>query len=374
MKMLSVNRVLLMSYYLGPGGSERQLTEIARGLGRDEFSPRVGSFYPEGARADELRAAGVPLVSFPVRSLLRPSVFGVAAELRRYVEQEEIDLVHTFDPPSTMFAVPALAWGRRRGRRPVILSSQRGHRELNPGMGRRLLRLTDRWADGIVVNCRYLENHLREDERVPAGKIHLCYNGLNTAVFSPPASRGGGFTIGAAAVFRREKGLDTLLRAFADFRGQAPEARLLLVGGGPLQGELEGLAAELNLGDSCRFVPQSGAMAEWYRRFDVFVLPSHSEALSNALMEAMACGCACVASAVGGNPELVRSGETGLLFRAGDAGELAERLRQLYGQSTEERGAMGERSATWVRQEFGLERAMERMSSIYRKHLGSGVR
>ena len=168
--------------------------------------------------------------------------------------------------------------------------------------------------------------------------------------------------MGGGGVFRWGMGLDTLVRAFAGFRGQAPEARLLLVGGGPLQGELEGLAAELNLGDSCRFVPQSGAMAEWYRRFDVFVRPSHSEALSNALMEAMACGCACVASAVGGNPELVRSGETGLLFRAGDAGELAERLRQLYGRSTEERGAMGKRSGTWVRQGFGLGGGRERMS------------
>lgn len=366
--MSSANRILLMSYYLGPGGSERQLTEIARGLKRDDFSVRVGSFYPKGLRADELRAAGVPLISFPVRSFLRPSVLRVAHQLRRYVETERIDLVHTFDPPSTLFAVPALAFGRGARRRPVILSSQRGHRDLNPGLGRRLLRGTDRWADGIVVNCRYLENHLLEEENVPRAKINLCYNGLNTEDFSPPVARGAGFTIGAAAVFRREKGLDTLLRAFSDLRRNAPEARLLLVGGGPLQSELEGLAAALNLGDSCRFVPQAGAMEEWYRQFDVFVLPSHSEALSNALMEAMACGCACVASAVGGNPELVRTGETGLLFRPGDVDDLSEKLQSLYARP-DERAAMGERSATWVRREFRLERAVDQMSSIYRKYL-----
>ena len=79
-------------------------------------------------------------------------------------------------------------------------------------------------------------------------------------------------------------------------------------------------------------MPANPGVGDWLRAIDVFVLPSLSEALSNSLMEAMACGCCAVASAVGGNAELVRNGETGLFFRAGDAGDLMQKLMSLMRQ------------------------------------------
>jgi L-malate glycosyltransferase len=97
---------------------------------------------------------------------------------------------------------------------------------------------------------------------------------------------------------------------------------------------------------------------------DIFVLPSRSEALSNALMEAMACGCAVVASNVGGNPELVRNGETGLLFEAGNASALATALQTLI-ESQSLRKRLAAAGGQFIREHFSIRVSAERMGEIY---------
>ncbi len=119
----------------------------------------------------------------------------------------------------------------------------------------------------------------------------------------------------------------------------------------------------------CHFEPSTADVAAWLRAIDIFVLPSTSEALSNALMEAMACGCAVVASRVGGNPELVSDETTGLLFQAGDAEELAGRLERLIVNEDLRRG-LSAAAAAHMRQRFPLEASVQRMEEIYQKLLG----
>jgi glycosyltransferase involved in cell wall biosynthesis len=101
---------------------------------------------------------------------------------------------------------------------------------------------------------------------------------------------------------------------------------------------------------------------------DIFVLPSLSEAFSNALMEAMACGCCSVASNVGGNPELVRAGETGLLFERGDAGSLADALQRLIGDEGL-RKQLAVNGQSYVRGNFSAQAAARRMGEIYARLL-----
>ena len=108
------------------------------------------------------------------------------------------------------------------------------------------------------------------------------------------------------------------------------------------------------------------AVAEWLSAIDIFVLPSLSEALSNSLMEAMACGCCSVASNVGGNPELVRDGETGLLFEPRDTAGLSDVLRSLVASETLRRrlAAAGQRM---VRERFSIRLSAQRMGEIFAK-------
>ena len=128
--------VLLMARELDLGGSERQLAEMAKALDRSRFDVRVGCFRAAGVRGDELTAAGVPIVEFPVPSLA--SVKG-ALRIASYVREQAIRLVHTFDTAANLYGVPA---GRMAGTARVV-SSQRAHRALMPAAYRHGLRLTD---------------------------------------------------------------------------------------------------------------------------------------------------------------------------------------------------------------------------------------
>jgi len=360
--------VLLMVRTLTAGGTERQMTELARSLDRAAFQPHVACFVESGFRAEELRACGVPIVEIQLRSFMKPHALAAARRLGRYIRQHGIRLVHTFDYPANIFGVPAARFAGVR-----VLSSQRGYRTMYAAKYRRLLRLSDKLAHGIVVNCEAMRRHLVEDYAVPERKIHLCYNGIDTSVFYPGGGRGTAArrdseTAGTVSVLRPEKGVRLLVEAFAQVHAARPDSRLLVVGSGPCSGEIIGEAESSGVREACTFEPATSEVARRLRELDIFVLPSYSEALSNSLMEAMACGCACIASRVGGNPELIEDGVNGVLFEKGNARDLAEKLRLLFDRP-DLRACYGTRAAARIREQFPLARSAARMEEIYRRFL-----
>jgi glycosyltransferase involved in cell wall biosynthesis len=360
--------VMLVTRELGLGGSERQVAETALALDRTEWQPHIACFRGGGFRARELAVAGVPIFDVGLESLVAPSAVGCALRFGRYLARHRIQLVHAFDVPADLFAGPMA----RLFRVPVVLSSQRAHRSLTPGIQRHLLRLTDHIVDGIVVNSRAVARALTAEDGVPGSMVRLAYNGIDTTVFhsfhaaAPLPFPPGEPVVGVVCALRPEKGLMVLLEAFARTRG----ARLLVVGSGPELAGLQTRAIALGLGERCHFEPAVAEVACWLRAIDIFVLPSLSEALSNSLLEAMACGCCPIASDAGGNPELVTDGETGFLFPAGDASALAERLRCVL-----ENPALRQRLSTAAEQrartEFARGVAAARMGEIYREFLSS---
>jgi glycosyltransferase involved in cell wall biosynthesis len=360
--------VLLMARALEGGGSERQLREIAKTLDRSLFQPHAGCFRTDGAGRQELEAAGVPVTHFPVYSFLSPAAVSGAFSLARYVRQNGIRLIHTFDYPAAVFAIPA---GRFLTSANVV-SSQRSHRDLIPRGYRPLVRMTDHLADAIVVNCDFVRRHLQQDERVPGARIQLCYNGIDLEAFHPrdaarpPQLARDAFVIGVVCALRPEKDLATLLQAFARVRHMRSAVKLAIVGDGPMLESLQAESRALAIDDDCVFALSTHRVTDWLRAIDIFVLPSRSEALSNALMEAMACACPVVASSVGGNPELVTHGETGLLFEPGDAAGLARALQTLI-ENDSLRGRLAEAGANFVRERFSIRASAQRMGEIYAK-------
>lgn len=351
---------------MGPGGSERQLAELAKALDPAQFAVHVG-FFRKGVRSDELSAAGIPCLEIGVRSFLRPHVIAGALTLAKYLRHHKVQIVHAFDYPLACFGVPiAKACGTR-----VVLSSQRGHRKLIPEPYLRVVRWTDHLVDGIVVNCRAMQQHLLGEERIQSGRIHLCLNGIDARRFSAGArpdtfgqSTFKPLVVGCVAVMRPEKNLSLLVKAFSLVAKRRPSMKLLLAGSGPADESLRSLVGELGLAESCTFTPAEADIAPWLRSIDIFVLPSVSEALSNSLMEAMAAGCAVIASNVGGNPELVTHWQTGLLFKSGDVADLAEKL-DLLAEDAAYRAALSRAGAASIRENFSLESAARRMESIY---------
>jgi glycosyltransferase involved in cell wall biosynthesis len=363
------HRILLMARELDLGGSERQMTEMALALDRARFEPEVAAFHAEGMRGDELRAAGVPILRLPVRSFKSPRTLSYGWRLARYIRAQRIRLVHTFDLPLTAAAIPLTRFFTPA----MALASQRSHLGLASPRLRKALTFAERIAHGVVVNCEFLRRHLVEDAGIPGERIHVCRNGIDLARFRrgprdpglrPAALESASLVIGVVCALRPEKGISTLLEAFARVRPLGPKVRLAVVGSGPVLPELEARARELGIREACHFEPSTERVPEWLRSIDIFVLPSVSEALSNSLMEAMACGCCAVASRAGGNPELIEDGTSGLLFKAGDAEGLARALGELMA-NPELRGRLADAGHDFLHANFSTAAAAQRMAGIY---------
>ena len=361
-----------MARELNLGGCERDVAKIAMGLDRSRFEPHVGCFRPHGFRWDELKRKGVPVVEFPLRSLGAPSSWRAWTQMARYLRENDIRLVHAYDTPTVVYALPVVSMNRR-----IAVSSQLCYRSLVGARNMHLLRITDQMVDRVVVNCRAMERHLIEDEHVSPSRIYLCHNGVDTVEFRPLPGprperlREASLVIGTICVLRPEKDLPTLIEAFARVRHLKAGLKLILVGWGSVQPELEALSARLGLGEDCLFEPATSNVPFWMRGIDIFVLPSISEAFSNSLLEAMACGCCPVGSRVGGTPELIEHGRRGLLFEPGNVADLANQLAFAIEQEPR-RKAMAAEAARFAREQLSIEVAVGRMENLYGSLIEAG--
>ena len=359
--------VLLTARELNTGGVERDVAKIALGLDRTRFAPHVGTFHPGGLRHTELRDAGVPVVVIPVRSLVSIGALRYAFALRRYIRANGIRIVHSYDA-SGVFCIPVA----RLAGVPVTIGSQLSYRDILDSRTQKLLRWHDRWPDAILVNCEAMRRYMVDDEHVPAERIELCYNGVETRDFYPAPPEqprpallsGASLVVGAVCVLRPEKNLPLLQLAFSRVFRERPDVKLLIVGSGVELENLQANAARLGIAHQSIFHPSTADVAPWLRAIDVFVLCSYSEAFSNALLEAMACGCAVIGSRVGGTPELIGDSQRGLLFESRDAGDLALKLACLASDDALRR-ELGRSAAEFARNCLSMEVAVSRTSAIY---------
>ncbi|MBV9679330.1 MAG: glycosyltransferase [Acidobacteriaceae bacterium] len=362
--------VLLMVQALDHGGCERDAAKIALGLDRKYFEPHVGVLREGGFRVPEVRAAGVPVVHFPVTSLLNTSILQAAHKMGAYIRQHGIQLLHTFDVPTNIVAAPVARWYRV----PAVITSQLSFRSMYTVRQRMFLRLTDRLSDFVVVNSRAVGNSLEREIGLPPEKIYLCYNGVNLSEFfpgaaeRPPELRDASVIIGSVCVMRPEKRIDWVIRAFAEVRQTNSGARLLLVGSGPELPRLTALRDSLGLSGACVFVPGQPDVADWMRTIDIYINSSCLESFPNGLLEAMACGCCVIGSRVGGIPELVSHGENGLTFDPDKLEDLTEALRLVLHDSAL-RQAFKEKAWATARERFSMKINLQRTEALYHQLL-----
>ena len=243
-----------------------------------------------------------------------------------------------------------------------------------------LLRRTIRpLVEKYTTVSKDLQRWLIETIGVSPRKVVQIYNGVDQERFRPTGERPTGLApagflesdslvIGSVGRLAAVKDQATLVRAFARLQQLAPEQaarlRLVLVGDGPSRRELEQLVKELDLGERTWLAGDRDDVPELLRLFDLFVLPSLGEGISNTLLEAMATGLPVVATRVGGNPELVSDGRNGRLVDAGDPGALARVLVELAA-APETRRAMGRAGLERVRRQFNWDKTVEAYLGVY---------
>ncbi|OGL00951.1 MAG: hypothetical protein A3D33_19895 [Candidatus Rokubacteria bacterium RIFCSPHIGHO2_02_FULL_73_26] len=179
--------------------------------------------------------------------------------------------------------------------------------------------------------------------------------------------------IGVAARMTAQKGHAHLLDALPAVLARVPAVVCVLIGDGPLRAPLEARARALGVAARCRFTGARADVADLVAALEVVVLPSRSEGLPFALLEAMALGKPVVATTVGGCPEVVEDGRTGWLVPPGDAPALAGAVLRLLEDAPAAR-AMGARGAARVRAEFSLARMVDALQTLYAALLGARAR
>ena len=363
---MTCSPVMLMVRALDLGGCERDLAKVALGLDKTLFEPHVGCFFAGGFREQELRAGNVPVTCFPLRSYRSLSTLSCAWNLAGYLRRHKIKMIHAFDGPTALFAIPiAKAAGV-----PVTISSNLWFRDMISDVERHGLRVTDHMVDRIVVNSKAVAEHLVADDRVPRALTYLSYNGVDRTRFSPgtgqdyEAIRGAELVIGAVCALRSEKRIDLVIEAFARLHSHRPRLVLMIVGSGEMEKSLREQAENLGLGSSCVFVPAQKDVAPWMRAMNIFVLASSSESFPNSVLEAMACECCVVASNVGGVPEVVLDRNTGLLFQCGDVDDLT-RVLSVAVADKDLRERLSKDGSRYVRENFSIEAAVERLQVLY---------
>lgn len=249
-----------------------------------------------------------------------------------------------------------------------------------------ITRLKYRWRIAAVVAISNSIRRELEAGGVPSSRIHTIYEGVDLSSRprrNSPRAEGAEapIVVGVVAHLSREKAVDQLVRAAAMIPRVRERMRFVVIGDGACRQELEELARELGVSSVFDFAGfkadpwgsgqsgdanETGGTAE---AFDIFVLPSISEGLSSAVLEAMAHSLPVVVSNVGGLPELVEHGFNGLLVPPSDPPALAQALERLA-VNPEERRAMGERGRDRVEERFTMERKILETEKLCRKLAG----
>lgn len=340
--------MIIPSFEPAIGGAEIQVKRLSKELLESGHSVRVltrrhGPTQPRGLPASEV-VDGIPVTRLYTRGIGKVGsllyVLGGLWHLLRH-GRRGIYHAHAIGAAGWLAVAARYLLG---GRCIVKLRSGRYLYERRCPSGVRrwlffeLLRLMDRV---VVVNTE-VEEWLAEIG-IPAAKTVCIPNSVDTQQFRPAtpeeklAARAElGLPTDCDVVLhvgRLEwiKGVDVLLKAWAALPAKQQEAaRLVLVGGGGAHAELEALTASLGLERSVTFAGVRKSVRDWYWAGDLLVLPSRTEGLSNALIEAMACGLPVIASNVGGALDVVEEGKNGVLFEAEDHNQLAQKLASMF--------------------------------------------
>jgi glycosyltransferase involved in cell wall biosynthesis len=311
--------ILLTSFE--PGGTERQMIELIRRLPPSRWCVHVACLHLRGRWRHKVLDAAASVAEFPIASFRRADTYRQALAFARWCARHGIALVHTSDLYSNIFGLPSAALARV----PVRIGNRRGlYLELSPSH-LAMQRAAFSCAHAIVANSNAAALRLQA-ERIAADRVVLVPNGLDLERFAPAAPRPQRRRVVTVANLRAEKGHQVLIDAAASVLQHYPDARFTLVGDGPERQAIEQRLARAGLAGAFTLLGEREDIHTVLQDADIAVLPSLTESLPNALLEYMAAALPTVASNVGGVPDVIEHGRTGLLVPAGDAVAMAHEI------------------------------------------------
>jgi glycosyltransferase involved in cell wall biosynthesis len=367
-------RLLKLLPTLFCGGTENQFMTLSRSLNCRRFSVDLACLRRVGPFVAEAEEHGLRLCEYPIDTFRSVGAVAQQARLATHIVQRRIEIVHTYSFYGNVFAIPP----SRLAGVPVVIASIRDRGPYLTPMQTRVQRYVCRLATRVLVNANAVRDWLLEQGYDPA-RIVVIRNGVDLGRFDAPGDpdairRELGLVPGVPLVtvvsrLNHLKGLEDFLRAAARLAARFPTAQFLVVGeaGEPdveYSTVLTRLAERLGIGGRVRFTGLRSDVPTVLASSTVSVMPSLDEALSNVVLESMAAGVPTVATRVGGTPEAIADGVTGLLVPPGDATAMAEALARVL----EDPGladALGRAARRRIEEGFSVDRMVEATEQLY---------
>lgn len=359
----------------GTGGIEEGIRKLLSGLDPRTFEQIVCTVapYPETDSRTGNRVISLGR-SCAGRRLL-------VGKLKRVFNRERPDIVHS----RNWGAIEAIVAARMAGVRAVVHSEhglELSTYRRQPWRRNVIRQICFAWADRVFAVSQALKAYYRQQLWIAENRMGVIPNGVDTEKYCPCEGTrltarqklGAGpdtLVIGTVGRLDPVKDHGTLFRAVDLVLASGLSVQLVIVGDGP---ERKALEADIQVrkatAERTVFVGEASDIPSQLNSFDVFVLPSRAEGMSNALLEAMSVGTACVVTRVGGNPELVEEGLSGLLFEPGDAATLATHLRFLA-LNPQFRQSLASNARRRVEDHFSLRRMLSNYAHLYEEVLGN---
>lgn len=368
------SRLLTFLSNFAIGGTERQVVNLACRMDLSKFAPSFGCFRRGGKFLKEIEALNIPISEYPIHSLYSHHTIAQQFRFARMLRANRIQILHSYGFYTTAFALPAA----KLAGTPIVIASIRdtgAHLTTSQQLAQKIV---CRFADSVLVNADAVREWLIADG-YRSDKIRVIHNGIDTSRFQntnrhadirqqlgvPPDAP----LIAMFGRLNRVKGAEYFVDAAGVIASQFRDAHFLIVGDAypedrDYKEELTAQARRLGLGDRLIFAGFRLDIPELLSDISISVLPSLSEGLSNVLLEAMAAGVPVIATMVGGNPEIVEDGVTGLLVPARDSGALARALCLLL-ENPEMACRFGQAGRQRISTEFHLDHMVRRTEQHY---------
>lgn len=369
----SPKRVLFIVDSFNVGGTESQVAQIAQRLVRLGISVTIGCLKAEGPLLEAVRSAKIEIVEFRLGN----SLYALRSQreilrLARFIQKRKFEVVHTHDLWSNLMGVPA-AWIART---PIIISSQRdlAHLPWYTPFRRKVIARVHRMADRVVANCSAVRDVLLSEMGISADHVCTIRNGVNVERlaqtqnqrrrFFPEISDDQKLVAVVANMSSPVKGHAYLLDAARKIRESVPGVVFVLIGDGPLRAGLERDISDANLKECFIFLGKRDDAPLLLRCCDISLSPSLAEGLPNAVLEGMAAGLPVIATRVGGIPEIVEDGVSGVLIAPKSGEAIAKAVVQVLQRPEFARrvAAAGHRR---VSEEFTFVRTIGQLLELY---------
>lgn len=372
--MTAPNTILHLSSTSGPGGAEMIVSRIAASLDTNRFRSVVALYRP-GWLKDRCEMDGLKTHVIPINGMFD---WRWVRECCSLVRRENATLIHAHEFTGNTYGTLVA----KLCRIPLVGTIHGRSYFCDQAKRRIAYRLVSRLSQLVVVS-KDLRTFVATNLNIPETALELIYNGVAPL---PPVSkeeqrriraelgiRPNEFVLGIVGSLYPVKRHVHLFQALPTIIKECPNTRLLVIGRGDLEVDLKEQAHRLGIDREVLFLGLRNDVPLLLSLLDVFVLPSLSEGLSMAILEAMAAGKPVVASKVGGNPELVAEGQTGYLVPPQDSVALADRVLKLL-KAPDRVRQFGAAARERVSQHFSHERMIAQYQDLYERRLAGIAR